>query len=455
MKAISAAFALGLKKGTVLYFALDCDMNEDQIRTYGIPYFDGIYEIMDKSGYYKIGVYSARNTCKKIRDTYPDTKCFISDMSTGYSGNLGFRMPENFAFDQYHENKTFSIAGETFSLDYDMASGKDPGVETIYTASCVLADYKPPFHPYELDPNRENPTATNISDLIEAIIWLENQYYAWNGSDGSVDSCTKAVCDYLDHYVYHKLMWKSISPPNNEFIDYINKNFAEHVKIKFLFDYIDNSNETKRPLLVTDGHLGIFELPHLAIVIKCYIYSTKPGEWSAWAGDFTTAVKEVYTMGQDTMVDTDNDGVGNTLFTGLFLSTALQRIGAMEAETISNENSRQFNYCDLIADLDGYAIRELLHGGSSLSECLKEYYNDSAKRDKRYQYFKNLLGFEKWEPTDIQLKLLEYFYAEKNSELRNIFAGEFDKAENLGAVEAASIALSYNILYWAKYTHVI
>lgn len=455
MKAISAAMALGLKKGTVLYFALDCDMNEDQIRLYGIPYFNGIYEVMDHSGYYNIGVYGARNTCKKVRDAHPDTKCFVSDMSTGYSGNLGFRMPEDFAFDQYFENKTFSIAGETFSLDYDMASGADSAVDSPNTASCVLANYRPPFHPDEPDSNKINPAATDISDLLEAIAWLEDQYRAWSGADSSADSCTMAVCDYLYHRVYDDLKWKLISPPDSAFIEYIDNNFGEHEKIKFLFNYIDDSNGEKRPLLVTDGRLGIFELPHLAIVIKCYMYSKKPGEWAAWAGDFTTAVKETYTMGQDTMVDTDDDGTGDTLHTGLFLWSALERIGAMEPDEISDENSRQFNYCDLIADLDGYAIRELLRGGSSLSESLKDYYDNSANLDKRYRYFKNLLGFEKWEPADIQLKLLEYFYADENRELVNNFAKKYDEDDNVGAVEAASIALSYNILYWAKYTHVV
>ena len=455
MKAISAALALGLKKGTILYFALDCDMNEDQIRTYGIPYFDGIYEIMDHSNYYKIGVYGARNTCKKIRDAHSGTKCFVSDMSTGYSGNLGFRMPEDFAFDQYFENKTFSVAGQTFSLDYDMASGKDPGVDSAYTTSCVLADYKPPFHPDEPDSNDINPTTTNISELLDAIGWLEDQYRAWSGADSSADSCAKAVCDYLYHRIYDDLKWKLISPPDSGFINYIDENFAEHEYIKLLFDYIDDSDGTRRPLLVTDGRLGIFELPHFAIVIKCYLYSITPGEWSAWAGDFATAVKETYTMGQDTMVDADRDGIEDTLSTGLFLQTALQRIGAMELDEISDANSRQFNYCDLTADLDGYAIRELLRNGSSLSECLREYYDDSVKLDKRYRYFKDLLGFENWEPVDIQLKFLEYFYASENEILRDTFAKKYNIPENAGAVEAVSIALSYNILYWAKYTHVI
>ena len=48
-------------------------------------------------------------------------------MSTGYSGNLGFPMPNNWAFDQFHEFN-FSKNNESFGLDKDAYSGLDPGV---------------------------------------------------------------------------------------------------------------------------------------------------------------------------------------------------------------------------------------------------------------------------------------------------------------------------------------
>lgn len=66
VKAVNAALSLGFKQDTILYFAVDCDMTEDQIFTYALPYFEGIHEVLENSNYYKAGVYGARNTCRKI-----------------------------------------------------------------------------------------------------------------------------------------------------------------------------------------------------------------------------------------------------------------------------------------------------------------------------------------------------------------------------------------------------
>ena len=52
-------------------------------------------------------------------------------MSTGYSGNLGYLIPNNWTFEQFVEKKNYSLANHTFDLDYDMASGKDSGIEAL------------------------------------------------------------------------------------------------------------------------------------------------------------------------------------------------------------------------------------------------------------------------------------------------------------------------------------
>jgi len=64
----------------------------------------------------------------------------------------------------------------------------------------------------------------------------------------------------------------------------------------------DNDRVTTRAKLVTDKKVGLIELPHLAVVIKCYINSLVSGSWSAWAGDFATAVKEVYANCEQTLM---------------------------------------------------------------------------------------------------------------------------------------------------------
>ena len=445
-KAINAALSLGLKQGTTIYFAIDCDMMENQVEAYAIPYFDGLNEILGNSNYYyQIGIYSSRNTCKKVQDVYPGTKCFVSNMSTGYSGNLGFRMPENWAFDQYNEIREYSIADTTFPLDYDIASGIDNGVSSVNTP---VSNYTPPFNPSIHGLSTNKPTI-EVLNLLNAISWLEEQYYSCYNIVSPTDEqkriCARIVCDYLCQYTYTDPIWHYIAPRDTHFINYINSNFADNEYVQLLYPYIytttdtdENGNKiTIRPQLVKDGHLGLFELPHLAIVIKCYLSCPVPAEWAAWAGDFASGVQETYTM-------------GNTIG---FLACALERIGASEPDEADISEARQFNYYDLIADLDGYAIRELLRSIPSLSNCMYEYYTNTEKYDKRYQYFKNILGFEEWNSADIILKLIEYFYSPDNTWLRTLFASNYNSYP--GCVEATATVLARNILYWADYTEVI
>ena len=64
---------------------------------------------------------------------------FVADMSTGYSGNMGYPMPANWAFDQILEFQLVYSKGN-FSVDKDVASGRYKGfnVNTL----CGGEDYR-------------------------------------------------------------------------------------------------------------------------------------------------------------------------------------------------------------------------------------------------------------------------------------------------------------------------
>ncbi|CAK1254409.1 MULTISPECIES: glycoside hydrolase domain-containing protein [Fructobacillus] len=99
--AVRAALALGIPDGHTIYFAVDTDMTEDENNDYAIPYFQGVAQAMES---YQIGVYGTRNTCSMVSKAVPSVKyAYVSNMSTGYSGNLGFSQPLNWAFDQFDE----------------------------------------------------------------------------------------------------------------------------------------------------------------------------------------------------------------------------------------------------------------------------------------------------------------------------------------------------------------
>lgn len=134
--AINAAKALGLPQDTIIYFAVDYDAIDTQITSNIIPYFEAISKEMSCS-IYKTGVYGARNVCSRISEKGYACSSFVGDMSTGFSGNLGYKIPSNWAFDQFADKDAsgnyLSIQSEdgAFAIDKDGFSGRDQGVSRL------------------------------------------------------------------------------------------------------------------------------------------------------------------------------------------------------------------------------------------------------------------------------------------------------------------------------------
>lgn len=124
--AIEAAQKLGIPHDTIIYFAVDFDSDDGDITNYVIPYFAKIHEVMKDSNY-KTGIYATRNTCIRVSKKEYACSSFVSDLSSGYSGNLGFTMPTNWAFDQF-DTVSIGEGAAAISIDKDGFSGRDLGV---------------------------------------------------------------------------------------------------------------------------------------------------------------------------------------------------------------------------------------------------------------------------------------------------------------------------------------
>lgn len=159
--AIAAALALGIPKDTIIYFAVDFDAMDYQITSNIIPYFSAVHEEMSFS-IYKTGVYGARNVCTRVSDSGFAVSSFVGNMSTGFSGNLGFKMPSNWAFDQFADRDQsgyyflISSTDGSFKIDKNGFSGRNHGVGSL--------DYDNP----NPDPARivALPTKTGVVDEI-------------------------------------------------------------------------------------------------------------------------------------------------------------------------------------------------------------------------------------------------------------------------------------------------
>ncbi|MDT7843365.1 glycoside hydrolase domain-containing protein [Streptomyces justiciae] len=132
LAALEAARGHGFRAGTTIYFSVDYDAVDEEITSRVIPHFRGLTGRMAAYGSeYRVGVYAPRNICSRLAKAGLTTASFVSDMSTGYSGNLGFPLPKDWAFDQI---ATITVGSGTgfIEIDKDVASGRDTG-QTQFT----------------------------------------------------------------------------------------------------------------------------------------------------------------------------------------------------------------------------------------------------------------------------------------------------------------------------------
>ena len=135
-EAINAAKNLGLPDNTIIYYAVDFDALDYQITSNILPYFEKVSEEM-ASCTYRTGVYGARNVCSRVSNQGYACSSFVGDMSTGFSGNLGFKMPDNWAFDQFSDKDAdgnyiqINSSDGSFPIDKDGFSGRDQGVSVL------------------------------------------------------------------------------------------------------------------------------------------------------------------------------------------------------------------------------------------------------------------------------------------------------------------------------------
>lgn len=173
LNAIEHARRHGFKPGTTIYFAVDFDALDDEVTDYVLPYFRGVDGVMSEHAQgYAVGVYGARNICSRVSEAGLATSSFVLDMSSGYSGNLGYPHPINWAFDQI-STLTFGSGSGKVQVDNNIASGRDAGQ--------IDFDPRPPAPDSDIyfDPSLRDP-------LLEAL----REYLAtWGyGDTGSPDS---------------------------------------------------------------------------------------------------------------------------------------------------------------------------------------------------------------------------------------------------------------------------
>ncbi|WP_219816654.1 glycoside hydrolase domain-containing protein [Arthrobacter sp. ZGTC131] len=120
VRAHQLAASYGFNRGTVIYFAVDYDATQEDIDAAIIPYFQGVQAGLASNGKkYVHGVYGSRNVCLNVTAKTFARYSFVSGMSWGFSGNLGFPLPANWSFNQIKEF-TVTNGADAFDLDNDV-----------------------------------------------------------------------------------------------------------------------------------------------------------------------------------------------------------------------------------------------------------------------------------------------------------------------------------------------
>ena len=252
VEASAAAMKRMLPKDTVIYFAVDLDVYEDQIKEYIIPYFQGINEYI--SNKYRVGIYGPRLICSRVSEEELACSSFVADMSTGYSGNIGQKMPENWCYDQFTEISKFN---NDFDIDKVMYNEKIPAISSA-----------------EIDLDNSKRNERYINFLAEAYKLAEK----YHNTKGNILYNNLLVLQYIAYKEYPSKLWDFLVNYDEEGIKYIEENISSDERD--LGIYVSEINQ-------------LISVPHLAVSL-CPLLMPKTGlgktdaiinDLTGWAGD--------------------------------------------------------------------------------------------------------------------------------------------------------------------------
>lgn len=196
-EAINIAHKFGFDAGTIIYFAVDFDALDSDVTKAILPYFSEIYGVFKRTKTtYKIGIYAPRNVCIRISEAGYSCSSFVCDMSTGFSGNLGYPLPKDWAIDQISTITIGSGAGQ-IEIDNNISSGRDIGVSSINlnnTANGYPDSYVPP------DPGTTNPSIPTSNGFEYIVVSGKEKLIEDNGENrykyNFIETAVRKLNDY-------------------------------------------------------------------------------------------------------------------------------------------------------------------------------------------------------------------------------------------------------------------
>ncbi|MFJ8896630.1 glycoside hydrolase domain-containing protein [Leifsonia sp. NPDC102414] len=326
----SAARGYGFLYGTVIYFAVDFDATDDDIDELVLPYFRGVRDGLGLLGSpYTVGVYGTRNVCSRAINAGLAQLGFVAGLSTGWSGNLGFPLPGNWAFNQI-DGLTVGSGDSSVDIDKDVASGRDLGQGTV--------DTNPP-----VDPNE---------DVFKFLAWIQIQAEQFASTHSEITSIPLLIAQYMRGTKYDDAKWILFGGERNpEFITKVD-NAAAAAGIQIPVDYFEPAVQAR------------MDLNHFFATMNGNLYHDQPDsrlepvltDLGGWAGDLVTTLAD-YTL---------HKLAGETT-----LQFGMRCIGAFPP------NEYSFGYDDFIQDTDGfnYAAEYAANSTRTIAQFFRDLVN--------------------------------------------------------------------------------
>jgi len=236
-----AAEKYGFKEGTTIYFAVDFDVLGDQITNNILPHFAAIKtEFSSMGGKFKVGIYGPRAVGIRAHEAGYAEYTFVSGMSTGFSGNLGYPLPPNWSFDQI-STITVGTGVGAIQIDNNINSGRDSGQSSV-TPSPSLAglDYPLAFPYINSVRNEVSPVVDSGKNWFQN--WILEEFGNVIGADFYLRSAKDAVEIVLDYDALITRLARNLQ---------MRKSFIQTVLA--WESSVENVLDTAKDLLVSEG----------------------------------------------------------------------------------------------------------------------------------------------------------------------------------------------------------
>ncbi|WP_328932716.1 MULTISPECIES: glycoside hydrolase domain-containing protein [unclassified Streptomyces] len=332
-RAHDQAVHFGFNRGTIIYFAVDYDATDADMPKV-VEYFQGVASGLASRGKrYSYGVYGSRNVCAQVTNETYAAFSFVSGMSWGFSGNLGFPLPGNWSFNQIKEFQVTN-GSDVFWLDADAhSSGSDEGQGSI---------------------NQATSPADQFVSYISGLYDLAKAYGQGNPN--------QLVMEYLRHQLYGDWKWRIlIGGFDQGFISY-----AEDHGASIMADF-------------TDPFSGLALGPeHLMATCNAHFLNPPPsnpgavnvGDVGGWGGD-------LFTFYGEWRRDSDSYSSGYTY--------CMEKLGNIGVNST-------FSFEDLVEDTDGYLLAQSVRGGATIVEAVRDRYTGSGGATRFQNYYAGRFG---------------------------------------------------------------